>query len=155
MMRLNYIVIPLFVVATAGLGSWFTNNGLYWYSTIKIPSWTPSGGVIGAVWTILFILATISALVSWNSEISKARKILLAKLFVINTVLNFGWSFIFFEANLLLVAVFEAIFLELSVLSLIIFIRGINRFASLLLIPYALWVGFATNLTFSVWLLNK
>lgn len=55
-MKLNYFLIPVFVLIVALTGSYFTNTGMnQWYKTIKLPSLPPPGSIIGAVWTTLFI----------------------------------------------------------------------------------------------------
>lgn len=61
------VVIPLIAILTALLGSMFTLRGVSgWYTTLNLPSFTPPGDVIGIVWTILYILAALSAIVVWR-----------------------------------------------------------------------------------------
>jgi tryptophan-rich sensory protein len=153
-MKLNYFIIPLITIVTAWLGSYLTSGGMTWYKTINLSVWIPSGAFIGAVWTVLFILATISALIVWNSEISDERLALIVIVFILNALLNVGWSLLFFNLHFIGWAVLEAGILGLSVLALIILIWPISALASVLLIPYAIWVAFATYLTYSVYLLN-
>ena len=57
-MKLNYFLIPLVAFLTAYIGGRITGGGMAWYKAIRLPSWTPPGGVIGAVWTTIFILST-------------------------------------------------------------------------------------------------
>jgi len=150
----NYFVIPLVTLATSYLGSTVTSGGMEWYQTIVKPEWTPSGAIIGTVWTVLFILATISALLFWNRETSPKKKKTVVTVFLLNAALNFLWSYIFFGAHLIDVAVWEAGLLALSVLALIVLMWRKHKVASLLLLPYLLWVSFATYLTYSISLLN-
>lgn len=154
-MRLNYIIIPLVTILTSGVGSWITNNGMKWYKSINLPTWTPPGSVIGTVWTVLFILATISALIVWNTAKHNNYFWWIIGLFLVNAVLNVGWSFLFFGQHLIGPAIFEAGLLGLSVVGLVILIWPLSRLAASLLIPYAAWVSFATYLTYSIWSLNK
>ena len=154
-MKLNYFIIPLFTIAVAWAGSAVTAAGMAWYKTINLPGFTPPGAVIGAVWTVIFILATVAALIFWNSTTSLSPKFwLVVVLLVLNGLLNFLWSYLFFGQHLIGVAVFEAALLGLSVIALIILIWPVSRLAAILLLPYAGWVGFATYLTYSVWQLN-
>lgn len=153
-MRLNYIIIPAITLATALLGGKLTGGGMSWYRTIKLPSWTPPGSVIGAVWTFLFILATISALLVWNGSAHDNRFGLIIAIFIVNAILNISWSWLFFSQHLLGSAIFEAILLGLSVIILIILIWPRSIWAGGLLVPYALWVAFASFLTYKVWSLN-
>ncbi len=153
-LKTNHVVIPLITIATISLGSLVTSLDMNWYSTIKLPAFTPPGSFIGAVWTVLFILATISALIVWNKAIGK-QKTSVGFAFIINTVLNVGWSTLFFGLHLVGPAIFEAALLGLSVLVLVILTYRISKVASWLLVPYLAWVSFATYLTYAIWLLNR
>lgn len=153
-MKLNYITIPLMTILVAGVGSWLTSSGMDWYGTINLPEWTPAGSVIGAVWTTIFILTTLSALIVWSRANRNRRFWWIIVIFLINAFLNVFWSFLFFSQHLIGPAIWEAGLLDASVIALIILIWPISRLASILLVPYAGWVAFATYLTYTVWLLN-
>ena len=153
-MKVNYFIIPIVVFLFSLTGSLITNNNLNWYETISIPEWTPSGAIIGMVWTVIFILSTISIILVWNSFKRGSGFNLIMSLFVLNGVLNVLWSWLFFQKHLLLLAGIEAVLLALTVLALIILIRPKIRVAAILLFPYLIWVTFASYLTFTVWNLN-
>jgi len=153
-MKINYIIIPLITVLVAVVGSWLTSGGMEWYGTINLPEWTPAGSVIGAVWTTIFILTTLSALIVWSRANRNRRFWWIIVIFLINAFLNVFWSFLFFSQHLIGPAIWEAGLLDASVIALIILIWPISRLASILLVPYAGWVAFATYLTYTVWLLN-
>ena len=158
--RLNFLVIPLFTILVAVGGSVVTSAGMGWYDTLTLPSFTPPGSVIGMVWTIIFILSTISALIFWNIHqpwgklkrgIGFATTIVL---FLINGFLNFYWSVLFFQQHNLSAAVWEAVVLDLTVIGLMVMIWPKSRWASLLLLPYVLWTAFASFLSWNVAALN-
>ncbi len=153
-MKLNYIIIPLVVLAVARTGGIFTSSGMEWYRTIVIPSWTPPGAVIGIVWTVLFVLAAASILLLWNTVDHTNRFWWIIGLFVLNAVLNVLWSFLFFNQHLIGIAIIEAFVLGCSVVALMILIYPITSIAAWMLAPYAGWVFFATYLTYSIWKLN-
>lgn len=161
-MRLNYIIIPLVTIAVSVIGSLFTNVGLRdWYKQIEKPSITPPGQVIGMVWTVIFLLTMTSALIAWNSHrpwgaIPRDNRFWwIMGLFLANGFLNVFWSYLFFTKHLIYISMFDELFLELTVIALIALIWKISPLASLLLLPYAGWVIFATWLTYSVWKLNR
>ncbi len=154
-MKLNYLIIPLITFLVSVTGSRLTSGGMDWYKTIKLPAWTPPGSVIGFVWTTIFILSTISALIVWNKFSRNKRFAWIIGLFLINAGLNVLWSFLFFNQHLIGWSVIEAGLLGLSVIGLIILIGPISRLAAWLLAPYAAWVSFATYLTYIIWTLNK
>ena len=153
-MKIGYIVIPFVVVAVALLGSVLTFMGMGWYKTISLPSWTPSGVFISVVWTVIFILSMISALTVWNKLPRDNRFKWIEAVFIINAILNVAWTLLFFKLHLLGVSVWEAGFLGTSVVALMVLIWPKSRLAALLLVPYVLWVSFATYLTYAVWVLN-
>lgn len=154
--KINYIIIPIIVVLVAVIGNIFTSSGIDsgWYDTIIKPSWTPDGSIIGTVWTIIFILTTISALIFWNQKNKSKNFEIIVWIFAANAALNILWSLIFFGLNILEVAVIEAALLAATTIGLIIFLWPISKLASALIIPYAVWVSFATYLTFVIYSLN-
>ena len=144
--RINWkiLILSFFVVfLTAYLGSLLTDTG-QWYENIK-PSITPPSFVFPIVWNILFILIAISLYFALTS--GKNTK-LISFLFGINLLLNFLWSFLFFYLKQPSYSLIEIIFLWLSILLLIIYTWNINKTSSYLLIPYLLWVTFATLLNY-------
>lgn len=155
-MKLYFIIIPLITILTSGLGSFFTSKGLEsWYKNINLPSFTPPGSTIGLVWTTIFILATVSAILVWGKKMPISKRQIIAIAFIVNAFLNILWSYLFFGQHLLLAAFFEALVLEISVLVLIYLLYPISKISAFLLIPYSVWVLFASYLTYLVWLLNK
>lgn len=154
-MKPNYIVIPLITLIAAYVGSMLTSAGMGWYRTINLPSWTPAGGFIGGVWTTIFILSTISALIIWNRFSGNPQLKFIGTAFIINAIINVGWSYLFFYSHNIGGGVIGAFVLGLSVLALIFYIWPLSRLASILLWPYAGWVFFATYLNYVIWTLNR
>ncbi len=150
-MKINWkklILSFIIVFLVAFIGSLFTspNTSTDWYESIK-PEITPPSLVFPIVWNILFTLISISlylVLISKNSS----KKIYF--LFGINFILNILWSLIFFELRLTQIAFIEIILLLVSTLLLIINTYKINKISSYLLIPYLLWLSFATILNFLI-----
>jgi len=151
---INYLLIPIAVFLTTYCGGIITQRGLEWYKNIKLPSFTPPGYFIGFVWTIIFILLSISIIIA-ATRLSGNGFLWLMALFILNLILNFSWSSLFFGQHLIGWAVLEALLLEFSVFALIIYIWPISILSSVLLFPYAAWVAFATMLTYLIWQLNK
>lgn len=140
------LVVFLFV---GGIGSLFTskNTNTEWYSSIK-PSITPPSIVFPIVWNILFLLISFSLYFAWTSSRNKKQKTQVSLLFGINFILNILWSVLFFELKLLQLAFIEIIIFWFSILALILFTRKISKKSAWLLIPYFLWVAFASVLTY-------
>lgn len=140
----------------AAVGGIFTSRGVEgWYKTIRLPDWTPPGSTIGLVWTTIFILTAIAGILYFNAQKDARGAYLTAAVFLLNVVLNVAWSWLFFDKHLPLAAFWEAIALDLSVIALIVLFWPVSRLAGALLIPYAVWVAFASYLTYTVYALNR
>lgn len=145
------ITIPLLI---GGLSGFATANSISsWYVGINKPSFNPPNYLFGPVWTTLYILMGISLFMILQSPANEMRKKALL-IFSIQLFLNFLWSFIFFNFQLLSLAFIEIILMWLSILIMIIFFSKINKTATYLQIPYLLWVSFASVLNGSIWFLN-
>lgn len=164
--RPHYIVIPLIVVAVALIGSALTSAGMDWYDTITKPALNPPNWAFPIAWNIIFIATAASAIIFWNKAIKRKvlwfefykslseKSIWITILFLSNAILNILWSFLFFTQHLILASLIEMIFLEASIIALIIMLRPMSRISAYLLLPYALWVGFATYLTYTIYAVN-
>ena len=155
MFRISTLVIVVATVLTATIGSMLTSRGMAWYATIARPAWTPPGSVIGMVWTGIFILTAIAATISYNRLAQDDIRTWIVLLFIVNAVLNIGWSWVFFNLHTFNGAIVEMLALEGTVLALIYLLLPREPLAALLLVPYALWVGFATYLTVTIADLNR
>lgn len=124
-----------------------------WYAEIKKPAWTPPGATIGIVWTILYTMMAVSLWLIWKkkTQSSKSRAYLF---FGIQLFLNFIWSLLFFGLESPALALVNIALLLISIgLTIKTFYR-IDRFAAYLLIPYLIWVAYASSLNAAIWLLN-
>lgn len=124
-----------------------------WYPTLTKPVFNPPNWVFGPVWTTLFALMGIAAWFAWRTPPSKARSLGL-RLFWAQLALNVLWSLIFFRGHALLGAAVEVVLLLAAIVSTTVVFRRVSTAAALLMVPYALWVGFATLLTWAIWRLN-
>lgn len=150
----NYLIIPFVAFATGWIGSYFTGLGMAWYDTLKLPAFAPPGAVIGMAWTVIYILSTISALIVWNKFPHDAGFRLVIGLFAANAFLNAFWCVLWFGWQMTGAAILEMVFLEASVIAIMISVWPRSRPAAWLMLPYAGWVAFATFLAISVWRLN-
>jgi translocator protein len=149
----NHLVIPCITILVAIVGSWVTQGGMEWYKGELVqPSLTPPNWAFPIAWNTIFVLTTISALIVWNKKGS--YKPLIFALFGLNAFLNVLWSILFFGDHLIFPAFVEMIILELTLVLLIPLIWKTSKAASLMLLPYLLWVGFATYLTYLINVLN-
>lgn len=153
-LKINYLLIPLFVLITASAASYFADVGMAWYKTINLPQWTPSNSLMVLAWTIIFVLSSLSILIIWNKYSSAKNFGLIIALFVLNAILNVGWNILFFNQQQIDLAFFQAVLLVANLTLLIFLIWRFSPLAAYLLLPYSAWVLLSTVLTFNVWMLN-
>ena len=148
------IVFVGLCLAVGALGGWVTADSVKtWYTTINKPSFTPPNWLFGPVWTVLYVLMGVAAWRVWcNARPYRARMPL--ALFALQLALNLAWSVVFFGMHRVGAAVVVIVSLEAAILSTVVAFRRIDGLAALLLVPYALWVAFATVLNIAVWRLN-
>jgi benzodiazapine receptor len=138
------------------LGSFSTVNSVStWYATLTKPSFNPPGWIFGPVWTLLYLLIGISFYLIWTSKAKSELKTKAYIIFAIQIILNGIWSPIFFGMHQILLALIIIILMLVSITLNFIAFHRISEKASYLLLPYWLWVCFATLLNYSIFLLNK
>ena len=152
--RINYLLIPLFVVITASAASHFADAGLAWYKTINLPGWTFSNLFMLNIWIIIFVFTSLSILIIWNRYSKERNFSLIIALFVLNAIINVGWSILFYTQQQLGLALFESVLLVFNISLLIGLVWRFCPLAACMLFPYSVWVIFTTVLTFNVWMMN-
>jgi len=116
------------------------------------PPLTPPGWLFGPVWTTLYIMIATSGWLIWLSE--KTGKAAALGVYALQLLLNAGWSAIFFGLHRPGLAALEIVCLWVSIVATIVAFRLHSRMAAGLLVPYLLWVSFATYLNVGFWLGN-
>ena len=161
---MNYkrLIISLALPQLAGLvGSFFTSSAISsWYVTLQKPSFNPPNWLFGPAWILLYILMGISIYLVWSSYAkdserqsrNKTRSALI--IFWIHLIFNASWSIVFFGFKNPGLALVNIIIIWLLIIILMIKFWKINKWATYLLIPYLLWVSFASMLNYSIWQLN-
>lgn len=149
------IIICVAICLGLGIASGFSTASSIsgWYQTIQKPSWNPPNWIFGPVWTVLYIMMGIAAALVWHTP-SPHRKTALV-LFVIQFVLNLLWSYIFFGLHNLPLALMEIILMAFFIAITIYWFLKVNRLAAVLLLPYLMWVSFASSLSFAIFILNN
>jgi tryptophan-rich sensory protein len=153
-MKLVSLVVFLGTSLLAGvIGALFTGSSVKtWFPELIKPAWNPPAALFGPVWTVLYILIGISA---WKVWLTGHFWGVPATIFAIQLALNIGWSWLFFGQRRPDLALIEIVLLWLSILAMVIVFSKQDRNAGWLLLPYLLWVSFASVLNFSIWTLNR
>ena len=143
------IICLIIVYAVALLGSLTNIGNDEWYQTIR-PSITPPSWVFPIVWNILFFMIALSLYFAWKSSKTNKDKLNVGIIFGINLFLNALWSAGFFGLRNPVLAFVDIILLWISIAIMIKITVKINTISAWLLVPYFLWVSFATVLNYLI-----
>ncbi len=126
-------------------------SGYMDYNDLIKPTLSPPGIVFPIAWTIIYLLIGISyTLLKEKGEVPKETK----QLYYTQLVFNYLWTFIFFVFRLRLLSVLWIIILDVLVIIMTYQFYKQNKLSGILLIPYVLWLLFATYLNISIYFLN-
>jgi benzodiazapine receptor len=154
-------VISIIICESVGIiGSFFTFSSVSnWFPTLVKPWFSPPSWLFGPVWTILYFLMGLSLYIVWNYKTETVSKQKYKKqffiLFGIQLILNALWSFLFFGLKSPISGLIDILFLDIAVITTIIYANRVSKYAAVLLAPYMAWILFATLLNFEIVLLNK
>ena len=158
-MQTSSVYFKCFIAALGCLGLGFLSGYLTmdsvngWYLTIEKPSWNPPGWLFGPVWSVLYLMMGVALGLVWHSTHALKRKAI--TLFVIQFALNFFWSFVFFNFHQIGWALVEIVLLLFFILWTTQVFYKIRPIAAYLMVPYKIWVSFASVLTGTLWVLNS
>lgn len=125
-----------------------------WFDYLNKPTFSPPNWLFAPVWLTLYAMMGIAFYLIIVKGLKNKKKRIAAGLFLGHLVLNTLWSLVFFGLKDLGLALLVIILLWLMIAILIDLFWKIEKRASLLLIPYFLWVSFATFLNLALWQLN-
>ena len=145
-------LLACFAVAAAA-GAVTADSVATWYPTLNKPAFTPPDWVFAPAWTVLYAAMAVAGWRVWRKVgFAGGRNAL--TLFAIQLLLNGAWSFLFFGAQAIGIALVDIVVLLLVIAATTAAFWRIDRIAGLLFVPYLLWVGYATALNAGIWLAN-
>lgn len=154
----NIIKLVVSVVACqcAGIiGSVFTTPAIpNWYAALQKPAFTPPNWLFAPAWITLYLLMGIAAFLVWRFGLGERRVKVALVIFLVQLILNALWSVAFFGMQSPLYGFIVIVVLWLMILLTILKFARISAVATWLLVPYILWVSFASALNISIWVLN-
>jgi translocator protein len=125
-----------------------------WYVFLEKPFFSPPNWLFGPVWTLLYFLMGVSIYLIWKQGLQKAKVKQAVILFVIQLALNFAWSFLFFGLRSPVLGLIDILVLLVFIVATMKNFYHLSKTAFYLLVPYLLWVSFATLLNASIATLN-
>jgi len=151
-----YITYAVSICLVIGFISSFATQSSVndWFTTLNKPSFNPPNWLFAPVWTVLYIMMGVAAGIVWARGFYHLWVQTALYHFGFQLLLNAAWSIVFFGLK-------EPFWALLVILTLLIVLSiTIKRFkvvsatAAWLLVPYLLWVCFATVLNYKLWELN-
>ena len=153
---LKLIIAILIPLAVGGFSGYVTAGGVEgWYATVQKPSFNPPNDLFAPVWTSLYILMGIGLFIVWKQPAGTPYRNTAIAIFIVQLVLNFFWSIIFFKLEKPDVAFADIVLMWIAILLMIIYFIKVKPVAGYIQIPYLCWVSFASVLNFYIWQLNK
>jgi benzodiazapine receptor len=148
-------LIGWFIVsfAASAVGAVASIQAKSFYSQLAQPAWAPPAFLFGPVWTVLYALMAIAAWLVWRSGGLHTNRIALS-LFLVQLALNALWSWLFFAWQLGALAFVDIVLLWVLIVATLVSFWRVRPLAGALLIPYLLWVSFASALNYALWQLN-
>lgn len=146
-----FMVLCLMISAIGGAVTATSVND--WYAALEKPFFNPPDWLFGPVWTVIYFLIALSGWRVWlRHGIANAKGPF--AVYGAQLAANLAWSFLFFGAQSPLLALIDSVLLLALVIAncRIFFIR--DRLAGIMLVPYCLWVAYATLLNAAIWHLN-
>lgn len=141
-------------LAVGGLSGIATVDAIpNWYATLNKPSFNPPNWIFGPVWTTLYAMMGIALGLIYNATTAQSKSKAYAYFFT-QLLLNGIWSILFFAMEDPPLAMLDIIILLAFIALTIKAFAPVSRAAALLLVPYLLWVTFASVLNASIWYLN-
>ncbi|NGP88092.1 TspO/MBR family protein [Fodinibius halophilus] len=146
------LITWIIICSTAGIiGAQFDPGT--WYELLQKPTWTPPNWAFPVVWPILYVMMGTAAWILWKMETISIRDYAFTWFFL-QLVLNALWSWLFFGMNLIGTALAEIFLLWIAIIFTVLLFWRHKQIAGLLLLPYLLWVSYASALNFAIWQLN-
>ena len=157
MKKLPKIIIAVAVCLGIGFFSGFATQSSIdsWYETLNKPAFNPPNWIFAPVWTLLYILMGIAAGIVWSKGFYHKWVKTALYHFIFQLLFNGLWSIVFFGFRSPGFALIVILVLLVLIVLTYKWFKIVNSTAAYLLLPYLLWVGFATILNFSIWQLNS
>ena len=138
------------VTLAAAIGALGVTGTSAEYNSLRQPSWAPPSSVFGPVWTVLYAMIAVAGWLAWR----RAGFTYPLWLYTAQLVLNAIWTPLFFGAGQYGLAFADIVVLWLLIGATIVAFWRVSRPAAALMVPYWLWVTYASALNLAIWQMN-
>lgn len=152
-MLVRLLVFLILNFGALAIGGIFTGKGVPsdWYAALVKAPWTPPGWVFGFAWSTIMICFSVYMVYLW--PVAKNKNLLLI-LFVIQWILNVGWSPVFFYYHYTLAGMLIISLLTMLIALFLFFYLPALKMKTILILPYFIWLLIATSLNAYIVLKN-
>lgn len=154
-MDINLIIIPIIIIATAYYGHRYSKQGIgHWYESLEKPKWTPAGSLIREIWIFLYVLTGLAILWYYNVPVVGWLHYVVGAILLVNAYLNATWNKVFFVQHDIPKAYKHIIRLNITAIAATVLMFIASPIASVLMLPYVIWIFIATRITKEIMNLN-
>lgn len=153
-MKFNHLLIPYIAVLVFIFGSVVGGGGVAWYKTLILPAFAPGDGLTAFVWAVIYVCASLSILTLWNKTPHDKRFNTIVSVFLLAGAVNLIWSVLFFSFHMLDMSAITALILLAVLILAEILVYPRSKEAALFLMPFVVWVLFATYFMYTLRALN-
>nr|WP_319391224.1 TspO/MBR family protein [uncultured Cohaesibacter sp.] len=152
MKHTGWIKYPVFLVLTLGCGLLIGVNTIPgpWYQALAKPPFTPPNWLFAPAWTILYGLIGMVGARVFGGDDNRG----LFRIWLIQMLLNFVWSPVFFGWQLAGAAL---VIIGMLLITIAVFMAQARRrdlLSSVLFAPYLIWVAYASYLNAGIYVMN-
>jgi tryptophan-rich sensory protein len=150
------LIIAVLVCELTGIASSLLSGNRMdeWLDYLYKPTWNPPSYIFGPVWMGLYLLMGVSFWLIWKSNAQPSQKNNAMIIFGLQLCLSFFWSILFFRFHSPALALANVVLMLIFSFITMISFAPLSRLASWLLVPYILWVSFASVLNLTIWSMN-
>jgi tryptophan-rich sensory protein len=149
-MRWLLVCVPL-VVLLGFLSGTLSQSGPEnpWFAELVKPAGYPPPATFGIVWTLLYVMLGTALALVLSARGARDRG-MAAAVFGAQFLLNLAWSPVFFGMHLMSVALIVIVAMLLAAIATTVLFWRVRPVAGALLLPYLVWLMFATYLNFAI-----
>lgn len=146
------IIFLIFNFGALGLGVFFMGNGptSEWYTSLNQAPWTPPNWLFGVAWTTIMVFFSVYMSLLYLKHAT--RKVIV--LFAVQFVLNVAWNFFFFDQHMIALGLGIIVGLTFIITVFLVTYIRLLKAASLLILPYFIWIWIATSLNLYILINN-
>lgn len=153
---LKVLICVLTIELLGGASGLLTSQSIGgWYADLNKPAGNPPNWVFGPGWTALYAMIGVSFALVWQRGFGGREGRIALTLFLVQMALNLAWTPVFFGLHWMFTALVVILLLWVAILSTIFAFGKRSTAAAGLLVPYLIWVGYASYLNAAYWFLNR